>query len=214
MANLSQLITFTGGTAAVASQINFNFGLIRTGIEENVSAIVSLQAAAAPVGTVQIYAGETAPTGWLLCDGSTLDSITQTDYEALYAVIGTIYGGTSAGSFKVPDLRGRVVLGTGTGDGLSPRTLGSTGGTETHLLTSLEAAQKAVTTGGMITVAQYLPLTDEEAGGGDENFVVGDAFANQGTFDLDHTHSIAGENAAQPHNNMQPFLTLNYIIKY
>jgi len=68
---------------------------------------------ASPVGSVQMFAGSSAPENWLLCDGSTLDSEANPKYALLFAVIGTTYGGTGASSFKVPDCRGIFVRGVG-----------------------------------------------------------------------------------------------------
>jgi microcystin-dependent protein len=83
-----------------------------------------------PVGVVQDYAGSSAPDGWLICDGSTLDSVANTKYAKLYAILGTTYGGTGADDFKLPDARGRSTVGVGTGAGLTARNLGDSSGAE------------------------------------------------------------------------------------
>jgi microcystin-dependent protein len=89
-----------------------------------------------PSGSIVAFGGSTAPPGWVLCDGAAYSS-TDPRYAGLFAAIGTTYGtGTSAGQFNVPDLRGRSVLGAGTGTGLSPRTVGQAVGAEA---VSLEA---------------------------------------------------------------------------
>ena len=64
------------------------------------------------LGEIKIFAGSFAPVNWLFCDGSVLD-IAQ--YNALYALIGTTYGGNGSTTFAVPDLRGRLPIGLGTG---------------------------------------------------------------------------------------------------
>lgn len=87
-----------------------------------------------PAGMLAPYAAATAPTGWLLCDGSSYSTST---YAALYAVIGTAFG-SGSGTFKVPDLRGRTIVGNGTGTGLTARTIADVFGTETHTLTSAQ----------------------------------------------------------------------------
>lgn len=112
-------------------------------------------AASLPTGALCPYAGSSAPTGYLLCDGSSVSSST---YLALHAVISNTYGGTAytgaAGlSFNLPDLRGRLPMGAGTGTGLNAsgtgaptgtaqtaRTRGQWLGEETHLLTTAELA--------------------------------------------------------------------------
>lgn len=92
-----------------------------------------LGAAGRLVGEVIPYAGvvdttHPAPDGWLLCNGQ---AVSQTHYAELFSVIGTAYGGT-ASTFQVPDLRGRTVVGAGTGTGLTARALADTFGAETH----------------------------------------------------------------------------------
>lgn len=165
-----------------------------------------------PVGSMQMYAGIVAPEGWLLCGDVTLDSVANPQYAKLFAVIGTTYGGTGASNFKLPDTRGRTAIGVGTGTGLTIRALADTGGAETHLLTSTESGQKAVTTN--ISTGLSKQMDSEEAGSGNNRFIVGNGGEFQGTLDWNHTHSIAGSSAASAHNNMQPFIALNYIIKY
>lgn len=73
-----------------------------------------------------------APSGWQICDGSLLSI---SEYDALYQLLGTTYGGDGQSNFAVPDLRGRVPVHNGTGGGLSPRPPGMTAGTETVTLT-------------------------------------------------------------------------------
>jgi len=87
------------------------------------------------VGAIQAYAG-TAGTGWLVCDGS---AVSRTTYANLFAAIGTNFGaGDGSTTFNLPDLRGRAVIGVGTGTGLTSRSLGQTLGNETHTLTVTE----------------------------------------------------------------------------
>jgi microcystin-dependent protein len=90
-----------------------------------------------PTGTVLDFAGSTAPTGFVLCDGASY--ATTGAMAALFAVIGYTYGGSGA-NFNVPDARGRTSIGAGTGPGLTARTLAAKGGEETHALTTGELA--------------------------------------------------------------------------
>lgn len=85
------------------------------------------------IATIKLFAGNFAPLGWFFCDGSLLP-ISQ--YQALYSLLGTIYGGDGRTTFGLPDLRGRVPMGTGQGQGLTPHNLGQKSGTETNVLTS------------------------------------------------------------------------------
>jgi len=91
----------------------------------------------APVGSVTMYAGTSAPTSWLFCDGS---AVSRTTYSALFATLGTTFGvGDGSTTFNVPDMRGRAPIGVGTGTGLTARALAATVGTETHLLTGAQS---------------------------------------------------------------------------
>jgi microcystin-dependent protein len=114
--------------------------------------------AAMPTGTMVQYIADTAPTGWVLCDGS---AISRTTYSTLFALIGTTYGaGNGSSTFNIPDLRGRVPMGVGTGAGdgssgtgapsgtaLTVRARGAWGGGETHTLTSGELASHSHSAG-------------------------------------------------------------------
>ena len=102
-------------------------------------------ATVAAVGMIEMFAGSVAPNHWLLCDGS---AVSRTTYSALFAVIGTTYGGGDGSTtFNLPDLVGRVPIGAGTGSAITStqHTLGSTGGEETHTLTPEETALKGHT---------------------------------------------------------------------
>ncbi|MFP4501210.1 MAG: phage tail protein [Candidatus Hydrogenedentota bacterium] len=86
------------------------------------------------LGEITLWAGTYAPIGWQLCHGQLLSIA---EYDALFSVIGTTYGGDGMNTFALPDLRGRVPIGFMTGPGLSDRALGDTGGAETVSLQSL-----------------------------------------------------------------------------
>ena len=101
------------------------------------------------MGTIQAFAFQFAPRGWTLCNGQTI-SIAQ--YNALFALLGTIYGGNGTSNFVLPNLQGRLLIGQGNGLGLTPRTIGEVSGTEnvtatlnnlpnhTHALTGITAS--------------------------------------------------------------------------
>jgi microcystin-dependent protein len=84
------------------------------------------------IGIISIFGGTFAPVGWLFCDGS-LVSVAQ--YEVLFSVIGTTYGGDGINNFALPDLRGRVAIHEGQGGGLSNYEVGQIGGAESTTLT-------------------------------------------------------------------------------
>lgn len=96
------------------------------------SAFQAVQISVIPVGVIEMFAGSTAPNGWLVCDGSTVSRKT---YGDLFKIIGTTYGaGNSNTTFTLPDMRGRCPIGVGTGSGLTARTLAATTGVESATL--------------------------------------------------------------------------------
>lgn len=127
------------------------------------------------VGEIRMYAASSAPTGWLLCNGTAVSRVT---YAALFALIGTAYGvGDGSTTFNVPDLRGRAPIGIGQGSGLTNRALAAQLGTETHTLSSGEMPSH---THGPGTLA-----TDTEAA--HTHSVSGTSGANS----VDHTHTFS-----------------------
>jgi microcystin-dependent protein len=97
-------------------------------------------ASAIPPGVIWEYGAASAPTGWLLCDGS---AVSRATYSALFGIISTTFGvGDGSTTFNLPDHRGRVGIGSGTGDAAdaTAHALGSKGGTETHTLTLAQMA--------------------------------------------------------------------------
>lgn len=85
------------------------------------------------LGEIRMFAGQFAPTDWKICDGSILPIV---GYENLYSLIGTTYGGDGSNNFKLPDLRGRAPVHSGTGTGLEQVLLGKSGGTEKVTVTT------------------------------------------------------------------------------
>lgn len=143
-----------------------------------------------PTGGVMPYAGSSAPTGWVLCDGSSY--LRTGTYAALFAIIGTTYGSVDGTHFNVPDLRGRVAVGKSTDTEFD--TLGETGGEKTHTLTVGEMPSHTHTINRNTAASSYGFSYSSSGSGG--------ATALSG--------STGGDGA---HNNLQPYITLNYIIK-
>lgn len=116
------------GSVGWQAAINQNFTDIETAINSG---------GGVPTGSIAMYGGTSAPSGWLLCDGS---AVSRSTYSALFTAISTNFGvGDGSTTFNVPDLRSRSPLGTGQGSGLSSRSIGALvpagGGGETHTLT-------------------------------------------------------------------------------
>jgi len=184
-----------------------------------------------PPGLVFPYAGTAAPAGFLLCYGQ---AVAQATYPALYAVLGTTYGVDSGGNFTLPDLRGRVVAGqddmggssanrltnpASTTGGIDGDVLGGTGGLETHVITTAQLATHthSGTTSSDGAHTHSVDINQVGSGAAAAQFVnPSDAFSAATTSSNgSHTHTMttnsAGTDAA--HNNVQPTLILNYIIK-
>lgn len=149
------------------------------------------------LGEIRMFGGTFVPYGWVSCDGSLL-SINSN--QALFAILGTTYGGNGVTTFAVPDLRGRLAVHAGSGPGLTPRTLGQQFGTES---VSLNVAQMPSHQHSMTGATTQ--TTDRPAGA---------AAAPGSSYGTPTTPMAATQSAGQglPHENMQPSLAVNFII--
>ncbi len=159
------------------------------------------------IGQVILFGGNYAPTGWAFCSGQ-LMSIAQ--YSALFAILGTTYGGDGIQTFALPDLRGRAPLhvGASPGPGQPAYTLGERGGSETVTLVQQQLPLHAHT----VTAAVSSEAASTNQPG---NNVFGSGQFYQAAGNADGAlggikSSAAGSNI--PHNNMQPYTAMNYII--
>ncbi|TXH53952.1 MAG: phage tail protein [Desulfurellales bacterium] len=174
-----------------------------------------------PPGTINAYAGASAPTGWLLCYGQ---AVSRTTYSVLFGIIGTTYGaGDGSTTFNVPDLRGRVIAGVDNmggvaaslltndswGAGFNAVSLGAAGGLQYHTLTAAEMPvhTHSVTDPGHThtALAQAGPNYGQPAGAVPLNS------GNTGSSTTGITLGNAGSGNSHP--NVQPTMVLNYIIK-
>lgn len=200
---ISALTALTGANVDAAADL---LAIVDTGVTTTKKILVSELAIGLGLvpGIVVPYAGSSAPTGWLLCYGQ---AVSQATYAALYAIIGTTYGSDAGGNFTLPDLRGRVVAGqddmggtsanrlTDQSGGLDGDTLGDTGGAETHTLQTTEIPAHTHTfTDGTNT-----------GGGSANNF--------HQAFNVGVTRTSSSTGGGGAHNNVQPTIILNYIIK-
>lgn len=158
------------------------------------------------IGEIRPFAGNYAPVGWLLCDGSLYNV---SDYAALDAIVGTIYGGQTGKTFAVPNLSDRApVHPTGT----IPYVVGATGGKETVTLTTKELPKHTHT------------LTGATSRAGSLNSPINNTFDNSNEANIYSTETsdletmsesmveAVGEGGA--HYNMSPYVAINFIIAY
>lgn len=159
------------------------------------------------IGEIIMFGGNFAPRGWALCDGSLLP-ISQN--QALFSILGTTYGGDGRTTFALPDLRGRAPIHAGSGPGLRPRSLGQKGGEEDVTLTSNQMPAHthdvgcSAQVGNAGTPAGNVPAAEKAAAAD----VYQTSAPNQ-TMSSAMIHSAGG---GQSHDNMQPFLAVNFII--
>jgi len=144
-----------------------------------------------------------APLGWAFCQGQVLP-ISQ--YDALFNLIGTTYGGDGQSTFALPDLRGRTPIGTGQGSGLSSYVLGQLGGVEEVTVTSPQLPLHSHPVLGSSTAANSVNPGVSVPGSGQTIYRQNATTAQM----LPGMCSSVG--GSQPHNNLQPYNTLNWII--
>lgn len=158
--------------------------------------------AALLTGTIVAWGGASAPTGWLLCDGT---AVSRTTYANLFAILSTTYGtGDGSTTFNLPNLKGKVIVGKDVAQ-TEFDTLGEAGGEKTHVLTESEMPSHSHNTfNGTTGVPQYANTYYyiQKNSGVDTAQAYGNGIGMQD----------AGSDAA--HNNLQPYLVLNHIIKH
>jgi microcystin-dependent protein len=151
------------------------------------------------VGEIRMFAGNFAPAGWMSCEGQIIPI---SEYETLFNLIGTTYGGNGQDTFALPDLRGRLPIHQGNGF-----VIAETGGLEEVTLTIPQIPAHS---------HPLLASADIPTGSSPDNALTGQAaakFYRAGTAALAmNTASITPVGGSQPHNNMQPYLCVSFII--
>jgi microcystin-dependent protein len=188
LASISRLWEWRGETDLTAEDIDEIEALIAGAMDE-----LQTEAETMPVGAIIAYSGTVAPTGYRLCQGQVL---LQEFYAELFAVIGTTYntGGEPSNAFRLPELRGRALIGAGTDGTLTFRTLATKGGTELHTLTEAEMPahthnyQRATGTRAVQPAGDNVRINQET------------------------TTATTSKGSGSAHNNMQPWVALNFII--
>lgn len=158
------------------------------------------------IGEIRTWAGNFAPRCWMFCEGQTLAIANN---EVLFAVIGTTYGGDGVTTFKLPDLRGRVAMGVGTGTGLTKRQAGELTGQHTVTLTQDEIPAHTHGLPAVSTAAGVgSPATASPAASSTIKPYAASADASMAAASISETGS------GQAHENMQPYLAVRYVICY
>jgi microcystin-dependent protein len=161
------------------------------------------------IAEIRMFAGNFPPRGNALCDGRTIPISQNT---ALFSLVGTTYGGNGTTIFALPDLRSRMAIGAGNGPGLSPRLLGERSGVENVTLLSTQMpAHTHVPQASILPGTQAAPTSGVWAASASGRtppplYVAPPAAVAMNAAAI----GSAGNN--QPHNNVQPFLAISYII--
>lgn len=174
------------------------------------------------LGTILPFGFNYAPAGWMTCAGQVL-SIAQNN--ALFALLGTTYGGDGVQTFALPNLQGRMPIGMGNGAGLSPRPIGQIGGSEAMTLTTANmpahthtATPVSVQVAGTASNPTNAPSTTNSylgaSGGGPGSATVwSDALTNPVAMNgVNGTVQIGAAGGSQPFAQMNPFLALNFCV--
>ena len=157
------------------------------------------------VGEIRMFAGNFAPRGWAFCDGQLL-AVSQND--ALFSLLGTIYGGDGRTTFGLPDMRGRIPVHAGTGPGLSPRRLGAKAGAENVTLTVNQLPSHS----HRQTATTAAASTRNPVGHALANSGFGDVYTDDlGEVDM-ASNAISKIGGSRSHTNLMPFLCINFII--
>jgi microcystin-dependent protein len=156
------------------------------------------------VGEIRMFAGNFAPRGWAFCDGQLL-AVSQND--ALFSLLGTIYGGDGRTTFGLPDLRGRVPIHAGHGPGLSERRLGAKSGAEKVTLT----VNQMPSHGHPLQAAQA-SANEQDTGGNVYANAQIDIYVEESQDEVLSSETVSNVGGSRSHTNLMPFLCIHFII--
>ena len=184
-----------------ARTTNEAIGIVTKAADGKIDSTFIPSSAGSITGEIRMWSTASAPSGWLICDNS---AVSRATYSDLFAVIGTTYGsGDGSTTFNLPDFRGRTPIGSGTGDAsdATAHALASKAGEETHLNTSSESG---------VPVHSHTVVVST-TGSSSQDLAVSSCSTSP-TF----TKGVGGNtpaDASSAHNNIQPSLAINFIIK-
>jgi microcystin-dependent protein len=160
------------------------------------------------LGEIRIFSGNFAPKGWAMCNGQLLSIQSNT---ALFSLLGTYYGGNGTTTFALPDLRGRLPVHQGQGQGLSPYNIGQIGGNESVTLITQQLPRHNHNVGSFNGPGNSQhPSNANLASTTDANDKMYTSAASDGT--TLNTAAMTFNGNSQPHNNLQPYLCMTFII--
>ncbi len=178
------------------------------GIVASLGLAQQAQAQAEPfIGQIMCAGFNFAPRGWAALNGQLLSIATNT---ALFSLLGTTYGGDGRVTFGLPDMRGRVMLHTGTGPGLSTHTLGEMGGSETQTLNTSQMPPHSHSVAPIASSSDATSISPTGKAPATKARTTLYADPTPGNTMAPSQSSVAG--GGQPFNNMQPYVTMNCFI--
>jgi microcystin-dependent protein len=155
---------------------------------------------------IRIFPFTFAPKGWAFCNGQLIPISQNT---ALFALLGTTYGGDGKSTFALPDLMGSAAMHPGQGSGLTERFLGEIGGTES---VTLLVSEIPVHTHSLLAAGSDPAESNDPTNNALARSKNGNAYTNQPPITQMAPQALAPAGGSLPHNNMQPYLTLNFCI--
>jgi microcystin-dependent protein len=159
------------------------------------------------VAEVRVVAFNFPPTGWAYCNGQLMPISQNT---ALFSLLGTFYGGDGKSTFALPDCQGNCVVGAGQGPGLSEYLIGQMSGSSAVTLITSEIPVHSHTYSQSVRPSDNLNPAENNIG-----YALGtgnNIYANPGTKTTLSPQALAPTGGSLPHNNMMPYLALNYVI--
>jgi microcystin-dependent protein len=165
------------------------------------------------VGEIRIFAGNFAPNGWMFCEGQTLPI---SENEVLFQLIGTTYGGDGQETFNLPNLASRFPMHMGTGPDGTTYQIGEQAGVESVTLTTQQIPNHnhlatAATTGGNVSTPSISTILSDEGQSVANATKIYAAYDNTKQVTL-HNSTVGPTGGSQPHDNMHPYLCVNFII--
>jgi len=159
------------------------------------------------IGEIRMFGGNFAPAGWMFCEGQTLPI---SENDALFTLIGTTYGGDGQETFNLPNLASRVPIHMGTGKSGTTYQIGEAAGVETVTLNTQQIpAHTHALLGSTSTYASNSPAANV---GGRLTIAAVFEYGTDAPFQPLSPQAVQPNGGSQPHENMQPFLCINFII--